>query len=110
MIGDRQAEVGMKFAMNVSQRRWNLHPVAHGKTQPVRLARSVVRVLTEHHHLDVGQRCELQRGKHLVGWRIHRVVATFVLDEVLQLAPVRELELFTQHRVPIGVHWAQCLA
>ena len=101
MVGRRDTDVALQLLVDVDQRRRDGHASAHGEAQPVGLARSVVRVLAEDHHLRLGVRREVERGEHLVVGRVHRVVLALGGDERLQVGPVRLGELAPQDRVPV---------
>ncbi len=75
MTGTGAPEVGLELGEDVDQRRRHVDPGAHREAQPVGLARAVVRVLAEDHHLDRGVRGEVEGGEHLVVRRVHRVAA-----------------------------------
>ncbi len=59
----------------------------------MRLPWTVVRILAEHHDAGRFVRRQVQRGEDLVRRREDRVTGTLVGDELLQLVPVRLVEL-----------------
>ena len=68
----------------------------------MRLVGAMVWILAEDQDLHPGARSEMQRREYLVMGRVDRVARTLVVDELLQLAPVRLFELGPQQRVPVG--------
>ena len=77
------------------------HAVPHGEAQAVGLTGPVVRVLSEDHHLHVGERREVQGGEHVVGPGVHRAARSLLGHERLELGPVRLGQLVAQQRVPV---------
>ena len=69
MVGAGDAEIALDLLEDVIQRRRYRHAGTHRETQPVRLARAVVRILAEDHHFHRVERCCVEGGKDLrAGW------------------------------------------
>ena len=59
-FGYRNAQVVLNLLENVLEGRREGHPVVHREAQAVRLSRSVVRVLSDDHHLCLVERAEIE--------------------------------------------------
>ena len=104
MLGCRDTEIGSQFLVDVDQRRGRSHPPTHTEAQAVRLPRSVVGVLSQDEYAHVRIRGEMQRRKHLVLGRIHRMHCPLAGHELLQTSPIGLRRFRLQHRVPVGLH------
>src|SRR4051812_1497406 len=103
MIRRLDAEVAAQLGVDVDERRRYGDAVLHREAQAVRLARPVVRVLTEEHHASGLERRQVQRSEDLIWRRVDGVTLTLRGDELLELAPVRLVELGAEHRIPVGL-------
>jgi hypothetical protein len=61
VVRTRDADVALQFLEDVVQRRRHGNARLHGEAQPVRLSRTVVGILAEHHDLDVVERRGVER-------------------------------------------------
>lgn len=92
----------MQFLVNVHERRWNSDAVADREAQAMGLARAVVRILPEDHHLRIGIGREVEGREHFVLGRVDLMRAPLGSYEGLQLSPIRLIERAPQVRVPIS--------
>ncbi len=96
------AKVAFHLLEDVLQRRRSGNAASDRETETVSLTRSVIRVLTEQQHLDRRIRRQMEGGKDLVmGWE-DLMCGPFGVDELLELGPVRLLELGSKNWIPVG--------
>ncbi|MOA30874.1 hypothetical protein D3C78_1519950 [compost metagenome] len=103
MAGDVDVQVALEFFIDIEQRRWRGDAWLHRKAQAMGLARAVIRVLPENHHLDLVQRRRIQRVENQRPWRENFLArGMFLAQEFAQFGHVRLVELGAQGLFPTG--------
>ena len=101
VVGDVDVQVALELFIDVHQRRRRRHARLHREAQTVGLARAVVRVLAEDHHLDLVQRRRVERVENHRARRIDFLAGRLLLaQELAQLGHVGLVELSTQCLLP----------
>ncbi|MNV09210.1 hypothetical protein D3C71_996990 [compost metagenome] len=101
MVGDVDVQVALELFIDVHQRRWRRHAGLHREAQTVGLARAVIGILTEDHHLDLVQRRGIERVENHRPRRIDLLTGRpLLLQEVSQLCHVGLVEFGTQCLLP----------
>ena len=101
VIGNRAAQIVVKLLVNVSQRRWNGYVGLNGKTEPVGLVRSVVRVLPDDAHLGVCKSRVVEGVKNVVGVGINPPSFVFVNQKLAQILVIILRKFVLQRFFPI---------
>ena len=101
VAGDVDIQVALELFVDVHQRRRRFHPRLHGKAQAMGLTLAVIRVLANHHYLDLSQRRGVERIEYQRTRRINLLACGFLgPQKVTQLAHIGLLELFMQSGLP----------
>ena len=66
VIRDRASQIIVKLLINIDKRRRNVHSRPYGKAEPVCLPLSVIRILSQYHHLHLMKRRQVERIENVV--------------------------------------------
>ncbi|MNM73795.1 hypothetical protein D3C81_855360 [compost metagenome] len=103
VVGNRDVQVALQLFVDVDQRRRRGDARLYRKAQAVGLARAVIRVLAEDHHLDLLQRRRIERIENQWAGRIDLFAGRVLLAQKLaQLMHVGLVELVAQCGFPAG--------
>ena len=101
VVGRRDAQVALQFAVDIGQRRRNRHAGWHRETQAVGLARAVVGILPQNHHLDGFEGRGVVSGEPVVGGGIDDLAgALFGQQKGAQFRHIGQCELGLQPAQP----------
>ena len=79
--GKRQAEIGLKFLVDILKRGRRHDALRHGKAQTVRLSGAVIGVLTKDDHLHVVEGRQLEGPEYLSSRRIDPLAGGFLFTK-----------------------------
>jgi hypothetical protein len=97
----RDPQIALELLEDIDEGRGMLNPIEDRKTEPVRLTGSMIRVLSEDHHADIGERGVIESSEDPVTGRIHRMPLLLLLQKILQAFEVRSLEFLLEQCLPI---------
>ena len=86
--GNRRACVGVDFLENVLQRWRKRHTVVHRETEPMRLPRLVIRILTDNHYFHLVERRGIKCRKYLRARRENLFGGIFLLYKFGEIGKV----------------------
>ena len=92
-LRQRRACLHLYLLEDISQRRWKGHPIVHREAKAVRLARSMIRVLTKDDHSYLFERSLVERIEDKGARRIADTGGVFLPHESYELGEVGFLEL-----------------
>lgn len=81
VAGDRHAQVILDFFVHVAQRRRGYDALLHRKAQAVGLSRTVVRILSDDHHLDVVERGGVKGIENVLAGRVNGLASFLFGDQ-----------------------------